>query len=171
MERDNKKRVKSLFSLSALLASFFGAAMVASAFAYFNYKFSEYKFIDFKQWVFYEKSDIFIPKKDRYIVVFYSSKDKDTMDKLAKIDLNTHILAIDYYNEVRKNSKNTTFLRSGTKNSLNFIQRFNIYESPSIFFIKKTKDSLYKQDSMIRKLDNLDELSKEPEFDNKNTQR
>ena len=83
------------------------------------------------------------------------------MDKLAKINLNLPILAIDYYNEVRLNSKYTTFLRSGTKVSLKFIQRFNIYESPSIFFIKKYKDSLYKQDSMIRKLDNLDELSKQ----------
>ena len=83
------------------------------------------------------------------------------MDKLATVDLNLPIIAIDYYNKARENSKTTTFLRSGTKNSLAFIQRFNIYESPSIFFIKKHKDSLYKQDSMIRKLDNLDQLSKE----------
>jgi len=135
--------------------------MIATAFAYFNYKFSEYKFIDFKEWVFYEKSDIFTPNADKYIVVFYSSKEKGTMDKLAKVDLNIPIIAIDYYNNVRKNTKTTTFLRSGTRNSLSFIQRFNIYESPSIFFIKKHKDTLYKQDSMIRKLDNLNELSKQ----------
>ena len=135
--------------------------MIALAFAYFNYKFSEYKFIDFKEWIFYEKSDIFTPKADKYIVVFYSSREKDTMDLLANTDLNIPILAIDYYNRVRQNSDSTTFLRSGTKNSLSFIQRFNIYESPSIFFIKKHKESLYKQDSMIRKLDNLKELSKE----------
>ncbi len=152
---------KSLFSLSTLLASFFGAAMVAGAFAYFNYKFSEYKFIDFSQWIFYEKNDIFKPKEKKYIVVFYSSKEQGTMDKLAKVQLNIPVLAIDYYNQVRQNTKNTTFLRSGTKTSLDFIQRFNIYESPSIFFIKRSKDSLYKQDSMIRKLDNLDELSKQ----------
>ncbi|MCK4975092.1 MAG: hypothetical protein KAR81_07545 [Sulfurimonas sp.] len=154
------ERGKSLFSLSTLLASFFGAAMIAAAFAYFNFKFSEYKFIDFKEWVFYEKKDIFTPNADKYIVVYYSSKEKDTAKLLANIELNLPIIAIDYYNEVFKNSKNTTFLRAGTKTSLNFIQRFNIYESPSIFFIKKTKDSLYKQDSMIRKLDNLKELSK-----------
>lgn len=153
-------RGKSLFSLSTLLASFFGAAMIAAAFAYFNYKFSEYKFIDFKEWIFYEKSDIFIPNKEKYIVVFYSSKEPNTMEQLANIDLTLPVIAIDYYNEVRQNSKNTTFLRSGTKNSLSFIQRFNIYESPSIFFIKKSKDSLYKQDSMIHKLDNLNELSR-----------
>ena len=135
--------------------------MIATAFAYFNYKFSEYKFIDFKEWTFYEKSDIFTPNADKYIVVFYSSKEKGTMDKLAKVDLNIPIIAIDYYNNVRKNTKTTTFLRSGTRNSLSFIQRFNIYESPSIFFIKKHKDTLYKQDSMIRKLDNLNELSKQ----------
>ena len=154
-----KKRGKSLFSLSTLLASFFGAAMIAAAFAYFNYKFSEYKFINFKEFIFYEKSDIFKPSADKYIVVFYSSKEKGTMDKLANIDLNLPILAIDYYNQVRKNSEKTTFLRSGTNVSLKFIQRFNIYESPSIFIIKKSQDKLYKQDSMIRKLDNLDELS------------
>lgn len=150
---------KTLFSLSTLLASFFGAAMIALAFAYFNYKFSEYKFIDFKEWVFYEKKDIFTPTAEKYIVVFYSSKVNNTAELLADIDLNLPIIAIDYYNEVYENSKNTTFIRSGTKTSLSFIQRFNIYEVPSIFFIKKTKETLYKQDSMIRKLDNLNELS------------
>jgi len=151
---------KSFLSLSTLLASFFGAAMIAGAFAYFNYKFSEYKFINFKDWVFYEKSDIFIPHAKKYIVVFYSSRERDTMQQLADVKFNIPILAIDYYNRVRRNTKSTIFLRSGTKTSLNFIQRFNIYNSPSIFIIKKQKDSLYKQDSIIRKLDNLQELSK-----------
>jgi hypothetical protein len=155
-----KRGGTSLFSLSTLLASFFGAAMIAAAFAYFNYKFSEYKFIDFKEWVFYEKNDIFSPTADKYVVVFYSSKENGTMDLLSKTKLKLPVLAIDYYNKVKQNSQTTTFLRSGTKTSLNFIQRFNIYESPSIFFIKKSKDTLYKQDSMIRKLDNLKELSK-----------
>lgn len=158
---ETRKRGQSLFSLSTLLASFFGAALIATAFAYFNYKFSEYKFINFKKWTFYEKSEIFIPKEEKYIVIFYSSREGDTQDKLANIDLNIPIIAIDYYNKVRKNSKKTIFLRSGTKTSLSFIQRFNIYESPSIFFIKKSKESLYKQDSMIRKLDNLDALASE----------
>jgi len=156
-----KQRGKSLLSVSTLLASFFGSALIAGAFAYFNFKFSEYKFIDFGDWIFYEKSDIFVPKEQKYIVVFYSSREANTQNQLANTDLNIPIIAIDYYNQVRENTKTTTFLRSGTKNSLNFIQRFNIYESPSIFFIKKTKDTLYKQDSMIRKLDNLDELATE----------
>jgi hypothetical protein len=154
---------QSLFSLSTLLASFFGAAMIAAAFAYFNYKFSEYKFVNFQEWIFYEKRDIFSPQEEKYIVVFYSSKQSNAQEKLSTLDLNIPILAIDYYNQAYENTLNTTFLRSGTKNSLSFIQRFNIYEVPSIFFIKKVKDSLYKQDSMIRKLDNLDELSKQIE--------
>jgi len=152
---------KNLFSVSTILASFFGAALVAGAFAYFNYKFSEYKFIDFKGFTFYEKSDIFTPNDEKYIVVFYSSRDGKTMQLLTETKLPIHILAIDYYNTVTKNTSNTTFLRSGTKTSLSFIQRFNIYDSPSIFFIKRVKDSLYKQDSMIRKLDNLKDLPKE----------
>jgi len=135
--------------------------MIAAAFAYFNYKFSEYKFINFKELIFYTKNDIFKPTEEKYIVVFYSSKEKDTMDKLAEVDLNLPVLAIDYYNKVRENTKNTTFLRTGTKNSLSFIQRFNIYESPSIFFIIKSKEALYKQDSMIRQLDNLNQLPKQ----------
>lgn len=154
-------RGKSLLSVSTLLASFFGAALIAAAFAYFNFKFSEYKFINFSDWIFYEKNDVFVPKEKKYIVVFYSSREPNTQDQLADIDLGIPVIALDYYNRVRENTKTTTFIRSGTKNSLNFIQRFNIYESPSIFFIKKTKDTLYKQDSMIRKLDNLDQLSEE----------
>jgi len=153
-----RKGGKSLFSLSTLLASFFGAAMIAGAFAYFNYKFSEYKFIDFKEWSFYEKNDIFLPKKDTYIVIFYSSRNKGSVEKLANLNLNNPIIAIDYYNTIHKNSKNTTFVRSGTNTSLKFIQRFNIYEVPSMFFIKRIKETLYKQDSMIRKLDNLDKI-------------
>lgn len=154
------KRAKSLFSLSTLLASFFGAALIATAFAYFNYKFAEYKFVNFKNWTFYEKSDIFKPKEQKYIVVFFSSKQPDSVKMLSQVDLNYPILAIDYYNKAHKNSTHTTFLRSGTKNSLLFIQRFNIYDVPSIFFIKKINNYQYKQDSMIMKLDNLKELSK-----------
>jgi hypothetical protein len=155
-----RKKGKSLFSLSTLLASFFGAAMIASAFAYFNYKFSEYKFIDFKEWVFYEKNDLFIPKKEKYLVIFYSSKQNNAIQEINNLNAKLPVLAIDYYNSVEQNTKNTTFLRTGSSTSLKFIQRFNIYKTPSIFFIKKQKDSLYKQDSMIHKLDNLQEISK-----------
>ncbi|MBA1432500.1 MAG: hypothetical protein FAF04_02635 [Epsilonproteobacteria bacterium] len=153
-----RKGGKSLFSLSTLLASFFGAAMIAGAFAYFNYKFSEYKFIDFKEWSFYEKNDIFLSEAERYIVIFYSSRKKGSMEKLANLELDTPVLAIDYYNQVHENSKNTTFLRAGTNTSLQFIQRFNIYKVPSLFFIKRIKETLYKQVSMIHKLNTLENI-------------
>ena len=153
-----RKGGKSLFSLSTLLASFFGAAMIAGAFAYFNYKFSEYKFIDFKEWPFYEKSDIFIPKEDRYIIIFYSSHKKGSMQAIANLHLDTPVLAIDYYNQVHKSTKKTIFLRAGTNTSLKFIQRFNIYKVPSLFFIKRIKETLYKQDSMIHKLNTLENI-------------
>lgn len=161
IQKRERKKGKSLFSLSTLLASFFGAALIAGAFAYFNYKFSEYKFINFNEFIFYEKKDLFSPTKDKYIIIFYSSRQKNSKELLANLRLDLPVLAIDYYNEAFQNSENTTFLRSGTTTSLKFIQRFNIYDVPSIFFIKKQKDSLYKQDSMIHKLNDLQEISKE----------
>jgi len=154
---------KSLFSLTTVFASFFGAAMIAGAFGYYNYKFSQFKFIDFKEFVFYEKNDIFQPKEDKYLVLFYSSKHNNRVKLLQNLKLKMPLLAIDYYNKAFKNSQNTTFLRGGTNNSLKFIHRFNIYDVPSVFIIKKVKDSLYKQDSMIRKLNQLEKLQKEIE--------
>ena len=150
---------KSLFSVTTVFASFFGAALIAAAFAYFNYKFSEYKFIDFGNWIFYEKSDIFKPVDDRYIVVLYSSKDKNTQEVISNVNAEYKIIAVDFYQNSFENTKSTIFLRSGTNTNLQFIQRFNIYHSPSIFIIKKVKDTLYKQDSMIRKLDTLDQIN------------
>ena len=153
------KRGASLFSIGTVFASFFGAAMIAGAFAYFNYKFSEYKFIDFSEWIFYEKHDVFIPDKERYIVVFYSSKVDGTTEQIANAKTGYPVLAIDYYQERVESTENTIFLRAGTNTNLQFIQRFNIYKSPSVFLIKKSKESLYKQDSMIRELDTLETLS------------
>ncbi|MDD5717502.1 MAG: hypothetical protein PHW64_06830 [Sulfuricurvum sp.] len=152
-------RTKSLFSLSTLLASFFGAAMVAAAFAYYNYKFSEYKFIDFSEWTFYQEKALFVPKSDDYIVVFYSSKFPGTVEKLTASKAKYPIIAIDYYQKAPPSNPNIIFLRAGTNTSLKFIQRFNIYHSPTVFTIKKNKDMLYKQDSMIRELDTIEALS------------
>ncbi len=152
-------RGKSLFSLSTLLASFFGAAMIAIAFAYFNYKFSEYKFINFDEWVFYEKSALFKPTEERYIVIFYSSHQEDFLEVLKKVESDYPILAIDYYQESFESRLEIRYLKAGTNTVLQFIQRFNIYRSPTVFIIKKVKESLYKQDSMIRELDTYDKLN------------
>ncbi len=143
------KRGRRLFSLNYLFASFFGALMIAGAFAYFNYKFSEYKFIDFKKWTFYKKKDIFTPKYDKYLVLVYSSN-QITADKvLKKIKTDYPVLAIDLYQRRFEDKKNVEFITSGINTLLKFIQRFNIYEVPSFFIIKKTRGELYKQDSSI----------------------
>lgn len=153
-----RKKGKSLFSLTTILASFFGAAMIAGAFAYFNYKFAEYKFIDFKEWVFYEDRSIFEPSQERYLVLFYSSKATDVADRLKNVESKYPILAIDFYQQNFKSSENIHFVRAGSNTILKVIQRFNIYEVPSIFLIKQTNKTLFKQDSMVHKLQKIDDL-------------
>ncbi|WP_331775177.1 hypothetical protein [Sulfurospirillum sp. 1612] len=140
---------RNLFSLNYIFASFFGAALIAAAFAYFNYRFSEYKFIDFNQWTFYEKSDIFVPKHDKYIVVVYSSNMQNIDKILTKINKTYPIIAVDLYQHRRGQSHEVSYITSGMNSLLKFIQRFNIYEVPSLFLIKKSHGSLYKQDSQI----------------------
>ena len=144
------KKGRKIFSLNYLFASFFGALMIASAYAYFNYKFSEFKFIDFDKWIFYEKKDIFKPKDRKYIVILFSSR-KDNLRKIAKKIKNRYkILAIDIYQKRFENSKKVIYLTAGINRLIAFIQRFNIYTVPSIFIIKRVKNGKYKQDSMIR---------------------
>jgi len=150
MSQPRKK--SSLFTVGTLLASFFGAAMIAGAFAYFNYKFSEYKFIDFNKWILYTNKDIFIPKEDEYLLIIYSSKDRFSKDSIEKLNADYHILALDYYQQSFEPISNVTHLRTGTNTLLKIIQRFNIYDVPSALIIKKFKDTLYKQDSMIQKI-------------------
>ncbi len=140
---------RRVFSLNYLFASFFGALMVASAFAYFNYRFSEYKFIDFSRWIYYEKSDIFTPKSKNYTVVVYSSNMQDINQILQKIDRADPILTIDLYQKKRGRKGDVLYLTSDTNTLLKLIQRFNIYDVPSAFRIERFKKSLYKQDSMI----------------------
>jgi len=150
---------KSLFSLTTIFASFFGAALIAGAFAYYNYKFSQFKFINFNEFHFFTSNNIFHPKQKNYIVVFFSSKEPDAAKKIASLNLKTKILAIDYYNSNIKSTDNVIFLRSGTNTTLKFIQRFNIYDEPVLFFIKQVNKTLYKQNSMVRKFDTLDKMT------------
>jgi len=144
------KRGRKIFSLNYLFASFFGALMIAGAFGYFNYRFSQYKFIDFNNWIYYEKSDIFMPKFDNYTVLIYSSNMQDVRAISKQISKKEHILAIDMYQKRRKNNHNITYITSGMNNLLKLVQRFHIIGVPSIFRIKKVKKEKYKQDSMIK---------------------
>ncbi len=144
------KKGRRLFSLNYLFASFFGALMIAGSFAYFNYRFSEYKFIDFNNWIYYEKSDIFKPRYDKYFVIVYSSNMQDIDKLLQRVNKNYHIIALDLYQKRRGKKNGVVYITSGINTILKFIQRFNIYEVPSAFWIKKYKNTLYKQDSMVK---------------------
>lgn len=141
---------RRIFSLNYLFASFFGAALIAGAFAYSNYRFSEYKFIDFSQLVFYTKKDIFIPKNDIYTVVIYSSNMQKFGTIQKKITKDFPILAIDMFQQKRGKEANVLFIASGMNTLLKVIQTFNIYELPSTFTIKRFNKTQYKQDSAIK---------------------
>ena len=138
---------KGQFSL--IFASFFGAAMIAAAFAYSNYRFSQYKFIDFSQWIFYTNKDIFTPKYDKFTVVVYSSNMQDFSTIIDKISKEDQILAIDMFQQKRGKEEGVLYIGTGMNTLLQVVQRFNIYELPSAFRIKRYKDSNFKQDSLI----------------------
>ena len=146
-------RPRSSFSVTLVFASFFGAAMIGIAFAYFNYKFSEYKFINFKEWVLYEKSALFSPKEPYYTLLIYNSKVKMPQDFLDLKNQKYPLLALDFAQNKFPNENNLTFLTAPTNTLLKVIQRFNIYKVPSLLIIKQSKESLYKQDSMITIID------------------
>jgi hypothetical protein len=137
--------------IGRLFASFFGAAMIAASFAYYNYTFAQYNFINFSEWQFFEKRDFFKPEKDEYLVVLYNSKDTQKLEFIKNIKSETPVLFVDYYQKlgIFPDKNNSIELKSGTNTMLKIIQRFNIYELPSVFYIKKEKDDLYKQDSDI----------------------
>jgi hypothetical protein len=134
---------------SLVFASFFGAAMIAAAFAYSNWRFSEYKFVDFSKLIFYTKKDIFIPKHDIYTVVIYSSKMQNFSNVLNKLSKDNPIIAIDMFQEKRGEEGGVIYVTSGMNTILKIIQRFNVYELPTAFRIKRFKDNNFKQDSMI----------------------
>lgn len=145
-----KLKGRRTFSLNYLFASFFGALMIAGAFAYYNYKFSEYKFINFEKMVFYKKADIFFPEYEQYTILLYSSRKDDISKLLSKIKQKPKILAIDMFQEKRKGeNENIIFASAGINTLLRFIQRFNIYELPCAFKIKRHNKYLYKQNSPI----------------------
>lgn len=140
-------RGRGQFSL--VFASFFGAAMIAAAFAYSNYRFSEYKFIDFSKLIFYTKKDIFTPKHDIYTVVIFSSNMQKFNTLLDKISKDNPVLAIDIFQEKRGEKEKVLYIGAGMNTLLQVIQRFNVYELPSAFRIKRFKGTNFKQDSLI----------------------
>jgi hypothetical protein len=138
-----------LFSLTYILSSFFGAAMIAGAFAYYNYEFSKYKFFDFTETVFYKKSDLFTPLNKKYTVIVYSSNMQNIKDLKNKIKDDNKILAIDLYQHRFKEEDSIIYITSGMNTLLKLVQKFNIYEVPCVFEIVKYNDKKYKQNTKI----------------------
>ena len=125
--------------------------MVAAFFFYYNYKFSEYKFVDFNKLIFYTKNDIFFPKKDEYYLLLFSTRMSNLDDLIKKIPKKYPILAIDIYQK-RKNFKNVIYTTAGINTIIKLIQYLNIYEVPVVVKIKRYHKLLYKQDSPLEVL-------------------
>jgi len=130
-----------------IFASFFAAAMVAIAFAFSNYRFSKFKFLDFSRIVLYEKLDIFTPKEPEYILLLYSSKKDNAQDLIKKIKTNIPILAIDFAQDVRLSQKKLIVVTGGFNELLKIINKMQISKVPCAVKIKKQKKLIYKQDS------------------------
>ena len=138
---------------SYLLSSFFGAAMIAAAYAYFNYKFSQFHFIDFEKQLYYSTKDIFSPVEDRYTVIVYSSKKDDPVALAKRVTEHGKFLALDLAGSRLTSHEEMIFITAGINTLLPFINRFNIYHVPVVFDIERVKDGNFKQTSKIESFD------------------
>jgi hypothetical protein len=133
-----------------MFSSFFGAFMMAAAYGYFHYTFSSFKFLDFKDVTLYSDKDIFKPKKDNYIILAYSSRKSNLKELEKKIDNeDVTILAIDFAQKNRLTEDKLLSVTGGFDQILTIIHKFRIEHIPSAFYIVRTKDTMYKQDSIV----------------------
>jgi hypothetical protein len=137
-------------SLFYIFSSFIGALLIAGVFAYDNYRFSKFKFIDFSKTIFYTKNDIFVPKQNNYYMLVFSSKMSNIDTLLSKIPKNYPIIAIDMYQLVYNDKKNIIFVRAGTNTIISIIRKFNIKKVPLYFEIKRYNKTLFKQNSKLK---------------------
>jgi len=122
--------------------------MVAGFFFYYNYKFKEYKFLDFDKIILYEKHTIFKPKKEVYTLILFSSKMNDIQNLIKKLHPKHPVLAVDIY-QSRKEYKNVIYTTAGINTIIKIIQYLNIYEVPVALNIKRYHKQLYKQNSPL----------------------
>ena len=139
-------------SLFYIFSSFIGALLVAGVFAYDNYRFAKFKFIDFSQTILYTKNDIFTPKKNYYYMLVFSSKMSNIDTLLKQIPKNYPIIAIDFYQKIYKNRDKVIFVRAGTNTMISIIRKFNIKSLPVYFEIKRYNKNLFKQESVKKEL-------------------
>ena len=142
----------SLLPLTYVFASFIGAAMVAATFAYDNYRFSKYKFLDFSQIIFYEKNEIFKPESDKFLLVFFSSN----MDGIGEILQNKAgilpVVAVDLQQKRIRNEGNVTFVTADINAILKAMNLLNVRELPSEVEMIHQDKKIYKQNSKINKI-------------------
>jgi len=137
-------------SLFYIFSSFVGALLVAGFFAYDNYRFAKFKFINFNQTILYTKNDIFTPKQNHYYMLVFSSKMSNIDTLLSKISKNYPIIVVDMYQKVYNSKKNLIFVRTGTNTIISIIRKFNIKEVPVYFEIKRYNKNLFKQNSILK---------------------
>ncbi len=140
----------SLLPLTYIFGSFFGAAMIAIVFAYNNYRFSKYKFIDFSQLVFYEKSEIFKPKEPRYTILVFSSNQSKIDEILAGEKIAEPVIAVDIFQKRSDSNKTLKYISSDINTILKLMNTLNITSVPSSVQIVHQNGEIYKQDSKIK---------------------
>lgn len=142
----------SLLPLTYVFGSFLGAAMIAIVFAYNNYRFSKFKFIDFSNMIFYEKSEIFDPTDDRYLLVVFSSNGSNLQEILKQNSINLKVIALDFAQKRLDSNESISYISSDINTMLKLVSTFNIKELPSSVEIVHQNGKIYKQDSKINKI-------------------
>ena len=142
----------SLLPLTYVFASFIGAALVAGVFAYNNYRFSRYKFVNFNELVFYEQAQIFAPKDDKFLLVVFSSNQSNWREILKISTKDLKIVAVDLLQKRVHNDGNINFVASDINTILKLMHVLNITSLPASVELKAQKGGIYKQDSKINKI-------------------
>ena len=146
------RRGGSLLPLSSVFASFIGAALVVGVFCFTNYRFSRYKFVDFSVLTFYEKSEVFVPEDDKFLLVVFSSNQSDWKEILKISNKNLKIVAVDLLQKRAPSEGNMTFIASDVNTVLKLMNTLNISSLPASVELKLQKGRIYKQDSKINKI-------------------
>lgn len=142
----------SLLPLTYVFASFIGAALVAGVFAYNNYRFSQYKFVNFNELVFYEQAQIFAPQDDKFLLVVFSSNQSNWREILKTSTKDLKIVAVDLLQKRAPSEGNINFVASDINTILKLMNVLNITSLPASVELKAQKGGIYKQDSKINKI-------------------
>lgn len=143
---------RRLLPLTYIFGSFFGAAMIAVVFAYNNYRFSKFKFVDFSDLIFYQKSEIFSPTQQNYTLVVFSSAASNLDQILNQTERDFKILALDIAQKRPESNASVQHISSDINTILKLLFTLNISQLPSSVKLIHQKDKIYKQDSKILNL-------------------